>query len=76
MEGLQLLHRQSLQTVILGNRTGALHPTQEDLRGTRIGDSALTQATFNLLVTRGLAVSTRGVSAGGGRGRGCGRRGA
>jgi hypothetical protein len=41
MEGLELLHRQGLQTVILGNRTGALQPTQKDLRSTAVRDRPL-----------------------------------
>jgi hypothetical protein len=37
----------------------ALQPTKQDLGGARITDRALTQTTFDLRVTRRLALSTR-----------------
>ena len=54
---LAFRHRVEVHTRSDLGRTHPLQPTKENLSGTRIGNSALTQTTLDLCVRRGLTLS-------------------
>jgi hypothetical protein len=50
MQGLELLHREGLHTVILGNSARTLQPPRQDLGGPGISDRAPPQTSLDVLI--------------------------